>query len=451
MNMKTQLLLILILLSACSSKQEPEFDLIISNVNIIDGTGSKIKSGQNVYIKENLIHSINSSEIVQTKNIIDGSGKYLIPGLFDCHAHTSDYENDFPKFIHFGVTSIFCPGGSKTTNDYFAKMRKLGEQDSLPSPRVFHTSQHFTMEGRHPVKTYPQGSWIEGETVFYLRDTLQIETLVAQVSKFPIAGIKLTIEEGPTPPFVERIPQVFVNKVVKEAKKNGTEVFAHVSDNTELSMALKADIKNIIHYTGIDLDFERDKQMIDSIYQNDISWVTTMMIDKSLIYALYPEWIEQIEKMNLFDSTDVSRLKDPSSIERAKQFCVMLENYFGIENPNFENIIIPYIEEIKVLNENGVNMVLGTDTGNTFIFPGYSLHEEMQMMELGGIKPLQIIKMSTHNAAKMLKILDTHGTIEEGKFADLVVLDKNPLDSIMNTLSINIIVKNGKIQKRIVE
>ncbi|WP_418604175.1 amidohydrolase family protein [Hwangdonia sp.] len=449
--MKAHLILILILLSACSSKQEPEFDLIISNVSIIDGTGTEIKSGQNIYTKGKFIHSINSNEIIQTENIIDGSGKYLIPGLFDCHAHTSDYENDFPKFIHFGVTSILCPGGSKTTNEYFAKMRVLGVQDSVPSPRVFHTSQHFTMEGRHPVKTYANSNWINGESVFYLRDTMQIEKLVKQVSKYPIVGIKLTIEEGPAPPFVERIPQEFVNKVSKEAKKNGTEVFAHVSDNIELSMALKADIKNILHYTGIDLDFDRDKKMIDSIYKNNISWVTTMMIDKSFIYALYPEWIEQIEKMNLYDSKEVSMLKDSSSVEQAKEYCALLVNYFGIKEPTFENIITPYIEEIKVLNENGVNMVLGTDTGNTFIFPGYSLHEEMQMIELGGIEPLQIIKMGTHNAAKMLKILDTHGTIEAGKFADFILLDKNPLDSIKNTLSINTVVKNGKTQKRIVE
>ncbi len=60
---------------------------------------------------------------------------------------------------------------------------------------------------------------------------------------------------------------------------------------------------------------------------------------------------------------------------------------------------------------------------------------------------MQIIKMGTHNAAKILKVLDTHGTIEEGEFADFILLDKNPLDSIKNTLSINFIVKTGKFKK----
>lgn len=446
---KLVLISLIFLYFSCVEKHEIEYDLVIANVNLIDGTGADLKSNVNVYVKDNKIFTLDSLELKHGKNIIDGTGKYLIPGLFDAHAHTGNYEEDFPKFIHFGVTSIFCTAGSKTTNAYFAEMRKMGEQDSLPAPRVFHTSQHFTMEGRHPVKTFPQGNWIEGKTVFYLRDTLQIEALVREVSQFPIAGIKLTIEDGPTPPFVDPIPQEFVNKVAKEAKKNGTEVFVHVSDNLELSMALKAGIKNILHYTGIDLDFERDTALIDSIYKSDISWVTTMMIDKSLIYALHPDWVAQIEEINLFDPEEVQMLRDSSVIEEARQYTKMLEDYFDITNPNLENIIKPYIKEMMVLNENGVNMVLGTDTGNRFIFPGYSLHEEMQLMELGGIEPLEIIKMGTHNAAKMLKILDTHGTIEEGKFADMVLLDKNPLESISNTLTINMVFKNGKVQQRL--
>ncbi len=442
-------LVCMVLFCSCIETTKIEYDQVIADVNLIDGTGADLKPNINVYIKDNRILKIDTLELKTRGNVINGKGKYLIPGLFDGHVHTSNFEEDFPRFIHFGVTSIFCTGGSKTTNDYFAEMRKRGEQDSLPAPRVFHTSQHFTLEGRHPVKTYPQGSWVEGETVFYLRDTLQIETLVEQVSQFPIAGIKLTIEDGPTPPFVERIPQELVNKVAKEAKKNGTEVFAHVSDNVELSMALEAGIRKIVHYTGIDLDFERDKALIDSIYKGDFSWVTTMMLDKSFIYALHPDWAVKIEDMNLFGPEEVQMLRDSNVVEEAQNYVNLLKDYYGIQIPNLQNIITPYIEEISVLNENGVNMVLGTDTGNRFIFPGYSMHEEMQLMELGGIKPLDIIKMGTHNAAKMLKVLDTHGTIEEGKFADMILLEKNPLESIENTLTIHTVFKNGKAQKRL--
>ncbi|MEQ8627982.1 hypothetical protein [Ekhidna sp.] len=233
--MKTSLtcLWLALIIASCNTNQTPQYDLIISNVNLIDGTGAPLAKDVNVYVNDRLITQIDSGAIEGEGEIIDGTGKYLIPGLFDCHVHTTKYQEDFPRLMHYGVTSVFIPGGSTCTNEYFAEMREAGNQDSLPAPRVFHTSQHFTMEGRHPVKTYASSNWRDGETVFFLKDTVQISQLVKQVSQYPILGIKLTIEDGPAPPFVDRIPQEFVNKTVSEASKYGLEVFAHASDNEE--------------------------------------------------------------------------------------------------------------------------------------------------------------------------------------------------------------------------
>ncbi|MBW2937131.1 amidohydrolase family protein [Aureisphaera sp. CAU 1614] len=447
--MKTVLLLFLMLLTACTSTQEPEFDLIISNVSIIDGTGAEIKNGQNIYIKGNTIHSINSNKINQTQKVIDGTGKYVIPGLFDCHVHTSDFENDFPRFMHYGVTSVFITGGSLCTNQYYAAMRDQGNQDSIPSPRVFHTSQHFSMEGRHPSKTYSSSNWRDGESIFYLRDTLQIETLIKQVSKYPIVGIKLTIEDGPAPPFVERMPQEFINKTVKEASKYKLEVFAHVSDNTELEMAIQGGVQNLVHFTGVNIDPNNNAHLnlIQQIKNRNGSWVTTLMIDKSFLYPVHPEWLEAKEMLPIYK--EMKNELTEERVERASFYIEILKEEYNLEEGTLSAFMKPQVEDIQFLNEMGVNMVLGSDTGNDFNFCGYSIHEEMQLLELGGMKPLDIIKMGTHNAAKMLNVIDTQGTIEKGKFADMILLDKNPLNTIKNTLSINTVVKNGKIQKRI--
>lgn len=245
------------------------------------------------------------------------------------------------------------------------------------------------------------------------------------------------------------MPQEFVNKVAKEANKNHTKVFVHVSDNIELSMALEAGINNILHYTGVDLDFEKDKEIIESIYRSNVSWVTTLMLDKSFIYPLHPEWVEKSEIKEIYDEEEIQNLSDPNEINKAKGFLDFFKTDYGIENPNLENIITFQVEDIKTLYENGVNMVLGTDTGNDYIFHGHSLHEEMQLMEMGGINPIDIIKMGTHNAAKMFDVLDELGTIETGKIADMILLDKNPLISIKNTLEINTVINEGIIQKRI--
>jgi len=82
---------------------------------------------------------------------------------------------------------------------------------------------------------------------------------------------------------------------------------------------------------------------------------------------------------------------------------------------------------------------------------GYSLHEEMQILEEGGMNPLDIIKMGTLNAANMLHAQDSLGSIEVGKIANLVLLDENPLESIRNTLTITKVIKNGVVQDRLIE
>ncbi len=446
--MNRYLIILLVLLSACA-KQEETFDLVIRNVNLIDGTGTELQEGVNIYIKGNQISAVNSNPITQEENVIDGTDKYVVPGLFDCHAHTANFKDDFPRFAHYGITSIFVPGGSTCTDAYYQGMRTMGAQDSIAAPRVFHTSQHFGMEGSHPAKTYANSPWKDGETIFFLRDTAQISSLVRQAAQKPILGIKLTIEDGPYPPLVERMPQEFVNHVNREARKNKLRVFVHISDNVELQMALDAGIRDIVHFTGVDLDFEKDKKLIEKIYDNDISWVTTLMLDKSMLYPKHPEWFEKDRLRAIYDQSEFEKVNDPDFIFRADEYVKYFKEFYGFENPDLQQVMQFQVNDIKTLYEQGVNMVVGTDTGNDFILPGYSVHEEMQLLELGGMLPMDIIKMATYNAAKMMDTSASLGSVEEGKLADLILLDKNPLDAIKNTLSIHTVIKNGKIQDRL--
>ncbi len=446
--MRLILLFLWLCLTSCLGQTSQPYDLLIANVNLIDGTGAPLQEGVDIYIKDQHIALIEKEGSRQAKMTIDGTGKYLIPGLFDCHIHTADYITDFPIYAHYGVTSVFITGGSTCTNTYFAEMSSMGQQDSLPAPRVFHTSQHFTMEGRHPVKTYANSNWEDGKTVFFLKDTAQIANLVKEVAQYPIQGIKLTIEDGPFPPFVERMPQEFVDKVAKEAKGNGLEVFVHASDNIELAMAQKAGIRNYLHYVMIDLDWEQDASVISGLKSLDASIVTTLMLKKSWLYPLHPEWIQNLKDTHLFSDEDMEYLSSPA--RKGKSFGILKGRKFmtGEDVPLLSDMISPQMVDLKALQKEGINLVLGTDTGNEFILPGISLHEEMQIIELGGMDRLQIIKMATHNAAKMLKQLDHLGTIEEGKLADMILLDKNPLEAISNTLAINTVIKNGCVQKR---
>ena len=431
----------------CGSKETNQFDLVIANVNLIDGTGNPLQNKVSIGIKNGKIMAIDS--VLSGANTLNGEGKYLIPGLFDCHVHTEDFQNDFPKYVHYGVTSIFITGGSICTNENYKIMRELGNQDSVPAPYVFHTSQHFTMEGRHPSKTYVSDKWRDGISIFYLKDTVQIEKLVQEVAQYPITGIKITIEEGPAPPFVERIPHEFVAKTVKEASKYDLEVFAHVSDNLELKMAIDAGVQNLVHFTGVDIIPEDSVQvaLLKEFRQRNPSWVTTLMIDKSFLYPIYPEWFNEEHLL-----PEYRRKKEnitPDYIARAEMTRAILKEAYDVESNSFYDLMQPQVEDVQLLYDQGFNMVLGTDVGDEFNLLGYSLHEEMQILEEGGMDPSDIIKMGTLNAANMMHAQDSLGSIEVGKIANLVLLDKNPLESISNTLTINKVIKNGVVQERL--
>jgi len=402
----------------------------------------------NVYVQNGRIQAINTTEPRQNENRIDGTAMYLIPGLFDGHVHTTDFQKTFPKLMHYGVTSVFVPGGSTCSVEFYAGMRAMGSQDLIPAPRVFHTSQHFTMEGKHPVKTYAGSNWIKNETVFFLTDTLQIKQVVQKVAQQPIQGIKLTIEDGPAPPFVERIPQEFVDAVVREAGKLGLPVFAHASDNEEFLMAVKGGVKNHVHFVGIDIDWDNEEHSsaMQTVRDRNGSIVTTLMIDKSFFYPLHPEWLDIPAFNEVYPLKELQAMLTPQNIKRAERMTEITKVDYGLDTLTMETLFSRQVEDIQRALQMGVNMVLGTDTGNRFNFHGYSLHEEMQILEDGGMKPMDIIRMGTLNAARMLNAEDSLGTLQVGKLADMILLNKNPLESIRNTLEIKSVFKNGKVQ-----
>jgi imidazolonepropionase-like amidohydrolase len=96
----------------------------------------------------------------------------------------------------------------------------------------------------------------------------------------------------------------------------------------------------------------------------------------------------------------------------------------------------------------GVPILAGTDTGNPFCFPGFSLHEELALLVIAGLTPVEALRSATLNPAKFFGLDQTLGTIEQGKIADLVLLDANPLLDIRNTQRINAVVSNGRLFDR---
>ena len=103
---------------------------------------------------------------------------------------------------------------------------------------------------------------------------------------------------------------------------------------------------------------------------------------------------------------------------------------------------------VGAMRKAGVPILAGTDTGNPFCFPGFSLHEELALLVIAGLTPIEALRSATLNPAKFLGRDKTLGTIESGKIADLVLLDADPLADIRNTQKINAVISNGRLFDR---
>ena len=118
------------------------------------------------------------------------------------------------------------------------------------------------------------------------------------------------------------------------------------------------------------------------------------------------------------------------------------------ESDNGKEVFQKDLEIVSAMSRAGVPILAGTDTGNPFCFPGFSLHDELALLVIAGLTPVEALRSATLNPAKFFGLDQTQGTIEEGKIADLVLLDANPLEDIRNTQRINAVVANGRLFDR---
>jgi len=425
-------------------------DMLIKNITLIDGTGNSELYNQNIYIKEGRILKIDTlSNYTLADTIIDGSGKYLIPGLFDNHIHLSkDPIRRLKQFIHFGITNVFVPGSSAAPYATLKQLDSLERNNLITAPKFWYTSPYVTLENAHPAKTQPETKWVDGENIYFLKDGSSIPKIISDAKANGAIGIKIDIEDGPEPPFIERIDSALIRRVADEAHANNLMLVSHVSDMEEVRLSVENGVDAIMHSPYPSFDWDKDMELIERIKKDSIYLVTTGNMRAGIDYPLHPEKLES-EHWNVFDK-ELESINE--TLEKDKEIAKMtITKFFGLELDTYEQYIdYPNEGNFRKLDSMGINIVVGTDVGTPiYNVPGLGVHEELQLYQNGGMDPIRIIKCASLNAATMLGVQDNYGTIETGKYGNMVILNKNPLEDISNTLSIDVVIKNGEIQERI--
>jgi imidazolonepropionase-like amidohydrolase len=419
--------------------------LAITHVNVIDTTGAPPRPDMTVIVRDGRIVEFGKSDAVHAPagaKTVQATGKYLIPGLWDMHVHTvfgdwlpRDEKVVLPLFVANGVTGVRDMGGDldvlKEWRAAIAAGRLLGPRMIIAGPMLDGPAPRFPSSA--PVANAADGRKVVDDLKARGVDFIKIQSLIPREGYFAAAD---------------------------EAKKLGIVFVGHVPDAVRASEASDAGQKSIEHFTGIfegcstiedqlikgpkglglnvkTYDPGRAKTLIALMAKNQTWQVPTLVwergqwlidnIDKShdpLTKYAPAAWRDRTWPMFV---SDIMKTMDTDPLPVRKKF-VQME-----------------LDMTLAMFRAGVPFMAGTDTAaGVHVFPGFSLHEELALFVRAGLTPLQALQTATLNPAKFMNRLADMGTVEQGKLADLVLLDANPLDDIDNTRKIRAVVLAGR-------
>lgn len=433
---RTVLSFILIALLFAQSKQAAApRTLVIIHVTIIDVTGAPAKPDMTIVIAGDRIAELGKTEEIALPpdaKVVDGTGKFLIPGLWDMHVHTlreSRVALFFPVFIANGVLSVRDMGSPPGELDRIKEWKQETAQGIFLGPRIIAAG---------PVIDGPQPMFPELSIAVADEDEGRkaVETLKQRGADF----LKV----------YSLLPRTTYFAIADEAKRQGIPFAGHVPDSVNAGEASDAGQKSIEHLSGILLACSTEEAEL----RNKLLEARAKS-DPSLIYHALR--LIQTRGNQTYDDEKADALFARFARNETWQVPTLVITR-AVVLPNDRNVVLEpqfkhaatagnqqAVDLIAQMRRAGVKFMAGTDAPNPWAAPGTSLHQELALFVAAGFTPLEALEAATVNPAKYLGLLDSLGTVEKGKIADLVVLDANPLEDIRNTRRISAVVVRGKM------
>ncbi len=386
---------------------------VFVGARVIDGTGKPAIENAVLVVRNGRVESIGPSAVVRPPagaQITKLSGKFIIPGLISTHVHISAVQGIRPPaytdentlrqlgvLARYGVTTVWSLGGEQTPA---FKARDAQNTPSLDRTRL-----------------YLAGEVIVGNTPEEAR------RMVARVAATKPDVIKIRVDDnlGTT----AKMPPEVYRAVIDEAHRLGLRVAAHLFYLEDAKGLLRAGADFIAHSVR---DKEIDDEFISLMKQRNTPYCPTLTRELStFVYESTPAFFSDPFFLREADREVVAQLQEPARQEAMRQS----------SSAQAYKAALPLAKRnLKKATDAGLFVVMGTDAG-IFAnrFSGYFEHLEMEMMAEAGLTPAQILRATTGDAARAMRI-DGVGTLTKGAWADFVVLDRDPLKDIRNTRSI---------------
>jgi imidazolonepropionase-like amidohydrolase len=383
--------------------------VVIQNVTLIDGLGGEALSEYSVIIKDGLISAIGpSSQINLPENaqVVDGKGKYLLPGLIDAHFHL-DLLRGLPYvFLKNGITSLRDPGA---WIEAYGNERRRGE----PLPRLFLTGPHLDMfPPAHP------------RDALIVRDEVEVRQQVRNLAAKGASAIKIYY----------RMSLGMIQAAADECRKLGLPSTAHleISDAREV---IQAGVTGIEHVTSFGL-------ALIPPFQSEAYKQKVLADNNARREGRYEMWSQMDFDA---DSENVSRIFE-LMVNNKVFFCPTLavfEAGADAENPVRQGGFEKMMAFTRLAHTHGVTIAVGSHSYVPYSEYGWAYHRELELLQACGMTSAEIIHAATYQNACFLKIEDQVGTLEMGKKADLLLLNKDPYENISNMKAIDRVMLNG--------
>ena len=389
--------------------------IVLTHATVVDGTGAGPQKDVTIVMENGRIRDMGPSSKLSVPagaTVVDLKGKFIVPGIINAHGHVgAKTEPQLRQYALYGVTTATS---MQTDPDEVVQVREAQKRGELRGARVSTVKYRFAPDPE--VATPDQAR-------------AKVDEIVAGGADY----IKVWVDSG----FGTRakLTPEFCAAVLEQARKHGKLTFGHAYELVDAKMLVEQGLNVLAHNIR---DREVDSDFIAVLKQRNVTLIPTLIRDEFLFaYGDAPAWIDDPFFQKFVPAERMAVLKTKIRDEQAKNpQRPLLKAGFEMNKIN-----------LKKLSDGGVRIALGTDSGGAadrFFIQGYSEHREMELMVQSGLTPMQVIQSFSKGASEALGIQKEFGTLAKGKTADLLVLEKNPLENIANMRSIQTIYLGGK-------
>jgi len=462
MKSSKSFLLLFLLFAMCTTEKKESGYIVLKGATIYDGNGNRYPNGV-VVIDSGKIVSVGGEDIPvpDGAEVKDVSGKFITPGLIDAHVHffqtgffdarpdaldlrdslpyseTYEYQKDHPEryyeaYLRSGVTAVYDVGGF----DWSVAFQQSAENNP-DAPHVAAAGRLITPapEERIAIFNLPD----DPVMVHLLSEEIGRQTVDHNTS-LGSTGIKIWGMTANDTSFMR-----MMNAIADEINELGNKLIVHATNLEGAKAALMLGARMLVHSVedqGVDDEFIRMAKENETV-------LTPTLVVVGGYYNTYKAVLG--EGFHINDPNNVVDVKTRDLLKRAHDFAGLVDTAQLRQRLEGMARSLARRDSVMALNlrklfDAGVLLAVGTDAGNPGTLHGISIYDEMEKMQAFGIPAGQLIVMATKNGALAMDRQDDLGTLEPGKKADLILLDKDPGKDISNMRSITHFMREGELQ-----